>query len=256
VVQSAWFNWLVNHEAVGAGIRGLCDELFACLEARLVDAGKSSVGEICKITAKNATLCQIYHRKSKLDIYLRWDPGKMAQIEQWAEDLGLSYRTRPQIKKGWAERWPIHVQVADRFQIEPLSEIILRTAEWVDPSSVRSVESLGATELDPLLIQSLPEGSVKRIPVITYERSSAARAACLEHYGLRCCVCGFDFEGRYGDVGRGFIHVHHIVPLASIGSSYLGDPVKDLRPVCPNCHEMLHRRQPPYSVDELKGFIR
>jgi hypothetical protein len=51
--------------------------------------------------------------------------------------------------------------------------------------------------------------------------------------------------------GAGFIHVHHRKPLALIGRSYAVNPVKDLVPVCPNCHAMLHTQNPPLSVEEL-----
>ena len=33
------------------------------------------------------------------------------------------------------------------------------------------------------------------------------------------------------------------------------DPINDLMPVCPNCHAMLHRRTPPFSVEELAASI-
>jgi 5-methylcytosine-specific restriction protein A len=99
------------------------------------------------------------------------------------------------------------------------------------------------------------EGSVRHVLVNAYERSSAARAACLAHYGHTCSVCGFDFEKTYGLIGKDFIHVHHLKEISSIAQSYQVDPVQDLRPVCPNCHSMLHRRTPAYSIDELKQAI-
>jgi len=62
-----------------------------------------------------------------------------------------------------------------------------------------------------------------------------------------------EFEEVYGEIGIGFIHVHHLVPISEIGTSYKIDPVKDLIPVCPNCHAMIHKRKPiPYTVDEIK----
>ena len=85
------------------------------------------------------------------------------------------------------------------------------------------------------------------------ERSAAARAACIRKYGLSCVVCNFDFEKRYGEHGKGFIHVHHLNPLAH-GEREV-DPKKDLRPVCPNCHYMLHRNG-LLTPDELRGMIR
>jgi 5-methylcytosine-specific restriction protein A len=69
------------------------------------------------------------------------------------------------------------------------------------------------------------------------------------------CICGFDFEARYGEFGKGFIQVHHIVPVSEIGERYVVDPKSDLVPVCPNCHAMIHRRHPPLSIGELREII-
>ena len=52
----------------------------------------------------------------------------------------------------------------------------------------------------------------------------------------------------------GFTHVHHLSPLSIVGADNQVDPIDDLRPVCPNCHAVLHRREPPYSLDEVAGF--
>jgi 5-methylcytosine-specific restriction protein A len=69
-------------------------------------------------------------------------------------------------------------------------------------------------------------------------------------------ICGFSFEQHFGDIGKGFIHVHHLRPLGNIGENYEVDPVTDLIPVCPNCHAMIHRKNPPYSPQELTIFLR
>jgi predicted HNH restriction endonuclease len=93
------------------------------------------------------------------------------------------------------------------------------------------------------------------VTVNDYERNRAARQACIAHYGCRCLPCGFDFEMFYGELGREFIHVHHIRPLSTVDHEYEVDPVQDLRPVCPNCHAMLHRREPPLRIEELARLI-
>lgn len=100
-----------------------------------------------------------------------------------------------------------------------------------------------------------PEGAVRTLTVNAYERDPRARRACVEHFGDACHVCGFSFAKKYGDLFAGFIHVHHLRPLSELGEAYLVDPIRDLRPVCPNCHAALHRRRVPYSIDELKGII-
>lgn len=96
------------------------------------------------------------------------------------------------------------------------------------------------------------EGATKKITVNAYERNPNARQICLEEYGFMCSVCNFNFELEFGEIGKGFIHVHHLKPLADIGNEYELDPIKDLRPVCPNCHAMLHRKRPAYSIEELR----
>lgn len=100
------------------------------------------------------------------------------------------------------------------------------------------------------------EGAKKEIIVNRYERNHEAREKCIAAHGCKCAVCGMDFEKTYGEIGRGFIHVHHIVPLSSIGKEYELNPITDLVPVCPNCHAMLHRKDPPYNVDDLKRIIK
>jgi 5-methylcytosine-specific restriction protein A len=101
-----------------------------------------------------------------------------------------------------------------------------------------------------------PEGATRTIRVNSYERNREARSACLAHYGTRCIVCGFSFADQYGDIADGFIEVHHLVPLSEIQNEYRVDPVQDLRPVCSNCHSVLHLRKPPYSVNELQNLIK
>ncbi len=105
-------------------------------------------------------------------------------------------------------------------------------------------------------VETYREGSTKQIAVNIYERNPLARNAAIEHFGAQCFVCGFDFELAYGALGRGFIHVHHLKELADIGEEYEINPITDMRPVCPNCHAMLHRRRPAYSIEELQALIR
>ena len=96
------------------------------------------------------------------------------------------------------------------------------------------------------------EGKVKQVLINNYERNTIARKKCIEHYGVTCQVCTFNFKDIYGELGKDFIHVHHVVDISTIGNEYSIDPIKDLIPVCPNCHAMLHKNKPAFSVKELK----
>ena len=114
-----------------------------------------------------------------------------------------------------------------------------------------------AVPLDPAEVPDgeYPEGAVSRIVVNHYERNPAARRECIDIYGVSCMVCGFDFERVYGPAGKGYIHVHHIVPVSAISKSYRVNPRTDLRPVCANCHAMLHATNPPTSLDDLRRLV-
>jgi len=83
------------------------------------------------------------------------------------------------------------------------------------------------------------------------------RALCLEHNGSRCAACGVDMGIRYGALGKGFIEVHDTRRSGKDGPDRKFDPKKDLVPICPNCHAMLHRgRKVPLTIDDLRKVIR
>lgn len=117
-------------------------------------------------------------------------------------------------------------------------------------------EYRSADELGSQSGHTFPEGAVTRVTVNKYERDPAARKKCLVTYGHQCSVCDLDFEDRYGDIGKDFIHVHHLKELSTVGPGYEVDPIEDLRPVCPNCHAMLHKRRPAFSPEELRQILR
>lgn len=118
------------------------------------------------------------------------------------------------------------------------------------------------SESDPNSLGEVPnnslyrEGAVKTVTVNKYERDQAARKKCIQHHGPICKVCEVNLVDIYGPLAAGYIHVHHLRPLADIGAEYEVDPKLDLIPVCPNCHAMLHRNNPPLSVEELRARMQ
>ena len=113
----------------------------------------------------------------------------------------------------------------------------------------------GADEFDLELEAGLPEGATSKIEVNRYERSRRNRMVCLSVHGFECKACGMNFHSTYGEVGREFIEVHHKVPIASMGGSYVVNPITDLVPLCSNCHRMVHRHEPPYSPEAISEMI-
>lgn len=118
-------------------------------------------------------------------------------------------------------------------------------------SKIQHSELNGFTPEPPAEVQRYAEGKSRTVTSKTYDRSPRARQVCIEQYGYNCAVCGFNSEVAYGPIGATYIEVHHLKQIADIGEEYLIDPIKDLRPVCANCHRMLHRRRPALSIEEL-----
>ena len=125
------------------------------------------------------------------------------------------------------------------------------------PQVAKGLRNAGFSEVGPFNPSEVSEpekfieGAVRQVSVNAYERNPVARARCIEKFGTTCSACGIDFRSRYGDAADGYIHVHHLRPLASLGSEYEVDPIKELRPVCPNCHSVIHLATPPYSIEQV-----
>jgi predicted HNH restriction endonuclease len=100
------------------------------------------------------------------------------------------------------------------------------------------------------------EGAAIRVEVNRYERDPVARERCVGHYGTTCMACGVSLADRYGPQVIGLIHVHHLSPLAKRGKQLAVNPIRDLRPVCPNCHAVIHSTSPPRTIEEVKKMMR
>jgi 5-methylcytosine-specific restriction protein A len=168
--------------------------------------------------------------------------------------------------------WDVLLPVDDRLTVQDL-KASLPGVSWdrlqgsgvlVDVASAQVLEDLWAAHAaatpyrapEDLPPATYTEGAVTRVEVNRYERDRAARAACIAHHGTICAACGFDFEVIYGKLGRDFIHVHHLREISTLGPDYKVDPVTELRPLCANCHSMVHRARPALTIQQLKARIR
>lgn len=172
-----------------------------------------------------------------------------------------------------AVEWDVVVEADDRLPVEVLKARVAEVSwDRLQGSGVRVparaehlLGKLWVEHVSGMLFRSPEEletghnyieGGVTRVAVNRYERDRAARQACIHHWGTACAVCGFDFEATYGKLGRGFVHVHHLTELSTVGPGYKLDPVTELRPVCPNCHAMLHRSAPALTIGQLRRRLR
>lgn len=100
------------------------------------------------------------------------------------------------------------------------------------------------------------EGAKIQVYVNRYERDPSLRKKCIDLHGSVCRACGFSFEETYGELGKGFCHVHHKKPLSELeGQTAEINPETDLIPLCANCHAIIHRTSPALSLGELKKIL-
>lgn len=118
----------------------------------------------------------------------------------------------------------------------------------------------------------LEEGEIIEMHIAKHERNAALRVACIEHFSAQhggkvlCEACGLSFGERYGEIGEGYIEVHHLSPISQTEGTHTVDPTTDLVPLCANCHAMIHRLmtaekkngnnlEGPSALNKLKAVI-
>ena len=219
------------------------------------------------------------NKEKKLIIFGAWDThieGQRTRIfdEQWEynyagrknpayqeslehirliENSGYTLMTFPMIYSG---------ELKDENDLGPA-----KIKSFVPKLTKKSLQKVGSTwyASDDILTNQIPEevlypekyteGTSRTVSINAYERNPKARAACIRHYGSTCIVCGFNFQNFYGEIGKGIIHVHHLIPLSEIKGTYDLDPIKELVPVCPNCHAIIHSTQPPLTIEQPKEHL-
>lgn len=179
-------------------------------------------------------------------------------ILYWYAKENTTFNT-PTIQKMVSGEYPVHIFIREnsndpKFEYKGLGIMLdyedIKTAA-ISWKMVVPTDSVIIKE-QTLKRKKFLEGRKISRYVNIYERDPKARKACLAHYGYRCVVCKFNFEETYGEIGKEFIHVNHEKELSMIDESYEIDPIEDMKPICPNCHAMIHRKRPAYTIDELR----
>jgi predicted HNH restriction endonuclease len=97
---------------------------------------------------------------------------------------------------------------------------------------------------------SYSEGAKTHVSTERAYRDPAIVKGAKEKWGLNCWVCGLDFGKKYGEeYGQGYIEIHH---LDKISSGERQSTIDDVRPVCSNCHRILHRNW--FKLEGLDGI--
>ena len=243
------------HETGHPDGQAACDRLLAELRARLPAVDRKHAKAMCAFhQPQGPNFAYVYHlkTKSRLDV---WFPSLATEH---FEPLGSAQPViRKKLGTPWADSWAWHFEIASPLQAAAGSDFLLQLAKQERRATAKRPRSpsMIAEELPETLDAEHLEGAASRVFVNRYERDPKARARCIKIHGAQCMACGFAFGEHYGSHFSRLIVVHHVRPLASIGKAYRVDPEKDLVPLCPNCHLVVHQRTPPYSVDEVRQLL-
>lgn len=63
---------------------------------------------------------------------------------------------------------------------------------------------------------------------------------------IYCKACDFNFEDFYGEIGKGFIEIHHLKPIFAYEDNFeqsIQDALSNVVSVCANCHRIIHRKK-------------
>jgi hypothetical protein len=167
------------------------------------------------------------------------------QIEKSSEDLGEKFFNLRLVSE------PSTMQ--DTLSID---EEVAILSSLIQEALVLVTYILSDFDTNPLQIDAHPtEGVVNSTSCTKYSRSARNKKVCLDFYGYICAGCGLDPSRVYGETGRYIIHVHHLVPLSQMPAPGPVNPLTELVPLCPNCHNFVHKSSPPLNLDELKSAL-
>ncbi len=183
----------------------------------------------------------------------------------------LTAKTRPFVKNGFVNRdsksgSPLFItdkgkQYLTEHKFE-LKYLLTNDFQYTDiKDNLRKIET-GERKIqtfDENIIIS--EGVKKLAEVAVYERSTTLRNYAIQYFTkndrISCTCCTFNFGDFYGnDIGKGFIEIHHTKPIFKYEdddiTNTLENAVKNLTPVCSNCHRMIHRNwKKPIEIQVL-----
>lgn len=176
--------------------------------------------------------------------------------------MGVGYRDVPVASSspegdlrfdGFSSRVSIDSQpsVWEAERLSTLS-ILIPIIQLLDPDVIEGVPRAAPEEVEAEYDR---EGRVSYRWSRQYERSAANRALAIALHGRTCKVCRLNFDDLYGSIAAGYVEIHHLLPVSSMGGPATVDPRTDLVPLCANCHRMAHRKWPPYTPAELSACI-
>ncbi len=191
----------------------------------------------------------------------------LGRIQHYCENVGLPEISlmveradgtlHESVTKYYREYHPEVDNLTDSELVDEVRKACVSCTDWQPLLYFVRSNSLGSTTQAE---KTYEEGSrVTRVVSEEIKRSPKARADCLAKKGTGCIVCEKDLEAVYGVPG--IIDVHHLEPLSESDGVREVDPIKDLVPVCPNCHAVIHSKKSKdgessvYTPNEVRAML-
>ena len=210
---------------------------------RVSDGPETETGEFDWTERTTATFCSfspvlVLQKPFRLD-----EVSGAAFYRNWLS--GSPYRNTKVLPERIGQAFLKQLTISNR-------KIAARLLGRVASSKRSSTEALNGDDGD----WALREGVARELVAEMRFRDPRVKGRAIEERGALCEVCGFDFGKTYGDLGCGFIEVHHD-PALSRRRGHGMTRRRDVTLVCANCHRMLHASgSEPMPVANLRQLVR
>ena len=174
---------------------------------------------------------------------------KFAHIDpDWTKSEGM-----PKASKLFAEAWAAYGN--DASQVAAMARAIEAHIVKAEKTGKPLVGDISERDID--MLQPSVEGRVLQVSHLRRERNpklvTQLKDLRFDANGfLDCEVCAFDYERSYGERGHKFMEAHHKKPLSSLKPEGEKIRAEDYALICANCHRMIHRFSPWWSIEELR----
>jgi len=238
----------ITHENCSVESREFCDALLVAIRALNPNAFRVTTSTCAFALPHTNRFAHLYHKRDVLvaTVYLRGDEPEL--IPNLADSA--RFQLREKMGSKWADEFPILIHLPSGTSPTGLAERLLTYSLPLAGKKSRLRNSI--SRLNDIIVA---EGKIRTVLSTRYERSKLLRAQCLAHFGFKCQGCELGMASRYGPIAEELIHVHHIERLADTGERVI-DPRVDLVPLCPNCHSVVHLKNPPITLNDLRAMIR
>jgi predicted HNH restriction endonuclease len=149
----------------------------------------------------------------------------------------------------------VHDYYEEGWDLVPNLQKAMENLGWTKELTADDYERL-ETEEKAIDRSFFKDGKLIQVSVNRYERDQKARKQCLKVHGNKCIGCELDFKKMYGPDINDIIHVHHTMQLSQVGKETIKNVIKDLVPLCPNCHAVVHSTPKLMSVEDLKRRVK